>query len=205
MYFVKTPAIVKPFARDLVWNIATKEKVVYLTFDDGPTPGVTEQVLGLLKQYKAKATFFCLGEQVAQNPDLFNLLKEELHAIGNHSWSHPNGWKTSDATYFEDVEKAAQLISSSLFRPPYGKASKAQVKELKKHYKIIMWDVLSGDFDASNTPQQCFVNVRDNTAPGSIVVFHDSIKAKENMLYALEETLKYFGEREFRFDVLPFS
>jgi peptidoglycan/xylan/chitin deacetylase (PgdA/CDA1 family) len=199
MYLVRTPSIIKPVAKDFIWNIPTTEKVIYLTFDDGPTPGVTDQALDLLLQYSAKATFFCLGKNVASNPELYQRIKEEGHTIGNHSWDHPDGWKTHDISYYKNVIRADQIIESSFFRPPYGRIKLNQAKVLKKRFQLIMWTVLSADFDASVTPEICLQNVINNVDQGSIIVFHDSEKAKRNMLYALEESLKFFTEEGYTF------
>lgn len=199
MYLVRTPSIIKPVAKDFIWNIPTTEKEIYLTFDDGPTPGVTNLALDLLLQYNAKATFFCLGKNVTSNPELYRRIKEEGHAIGNHSWDHPDGWKTHDISYYKNVIRADQIIASSFFRPPYGRITLSQAKVLKKRFQLIMWTVLSADFDAAVTPEICLQNVINNVDQGSIIVFHDSEKAKRNMLYALEESLKFFTEEGYTF------
>lgn len=199
MKFPKTPAIVKPFARGLVWNIVTDKKEIYLTFDDGPVVGVTDVILDVLKKYGANATFFCLGKQVEANKELFQRILLEGHAVGNHSYSHPNGWKTDNETYFENIQKGQQLIHSNLFRPPYGRISLSQIKALKMTYKIIMWDVLSYDYDASVPFEKCIENVVDNVENGSIVVFHDSEKAKANVLAALPKVLEYLTAKGYSF------
>ncbi len=192
MYLVKTPSIIKPIAKDFLWNISTSEKEIYLTFDDGPTPGVTNIVLDLLKKYSASATFFCLGKNVEAHPEIFARIKSEGHSIGNHTWDHPDGWKTHDISYLKNVLKASQQISGKLFRPPYGRITPAQVNAIKKRYLPVMWSVLSADFDKSISKEQCLDNVLNNVENGSIIVFHDSEKAKKNMLYALEESLLFF-------------
>jgi peptidoglycan/xylan/chitin deacetylase (PgdA/CDA1 family) len=202
MYLVKTPALLKPLARDLLWHVETAQREVYFTFDDGPTPGVTEATLDLLKQYNAKATFFCLGKNTEANPELFSRIALEGHAIGNHTYDHPDGWKTSQITYLRSVLRAKQTISSKLFRPPYGRIMPAQVSALKNHFQLVMWDVLSADFDNANSPQQCYENVVNNATPGSIVVFHDSMKASTNMLYALERSLDYLSRDGYIFRAL---
>ena len=171
MYLVKTPALLKPLAKDLLWHVETAQREVYFTFDDGPTPGVTEPTLDLLKQYNAKATFFCLGKNTEANPELFSRITLEGHTVGNHTYDHPDGWKTSQITYLRSVLRAKQTISSKLFRPPYGRIMPAQVSALKNHFQLVMWDVLSADFDNANSPQQCYENVVNNVTPGSIVVF----------------------------------
>jgi peptidoglycan/xylan/chitin deacetylase (PgdA/CDA1 family) len=202
MYLVKTPALLKPLAKDLLWHVDTTEREVFFTFDDGPTPGVTNDALDLLQRYSAKATFFCLGKNAEANPALFNRIKEEGHTIGNHSYDHPDGWKTPTMAYLRNVIQSAQSIESKLFRPPYGRITPAQVSALKKQYTIVMWDVLSADFDTQKNPQQCLANVVEHVQPGSIVVFHDSVKAKTNMLHALEGSLEYLKAQGYIFRAL---
>jgi len=197
MYLVKTPALLKPLAKDLLWHVPTTSNELYLTFDDGPTPGVTEKALNLLERFQARATFFCLGKNVVENPTLYARVIEAGHAIGNHSFDHPDGWKTGQLAYLRNVIRASQVIESRLFRPPYGRITPAQVSALKKHYRLVMWDVLSADFDVSKTPQQCLQHVIQHAIAGSIVVFHDSVKAERNMLYALEGTLEHFSARGY--------
>ncbi|MFI5220639.1 MAG: polysaccharide deacetylase family protein [Bacteroidia bacterium] len=206
---VTPPFLLRKFYRNLIWNFPTEEKVLHLTFDDGPVAEVTPFVLDELKKYNAKATFFCIGENVKAHPAIFERIKAEGHAVGNHTWSHLNGWKTKDATYFEDIEKANQIIRSNFFRPPYGKIKKSQItflttpnRILDTGYSLIMWDVLSFDFDANTTPGKCFQNVIRNAKPGSIIVFHDSVKAQKNVSVALPETLKYFLNRGFGFKAI---
>ena len=202
MYLVKTPAILKPLAKDLLWHVETAQREVYFTFDDGPTPGVTEATLDLLKQYNAKATFFCLGKNTEENPELFSLIALEGHAVGNHTYDHPDGWNTSQIAYLRSVLRAKTTITSNLFRPPYGRITPAQVSALKNHFQLVMWDVLSADFDNANSPQQCYENVVKNVNPGSIVVFHDSLKASTNMLFALERSLDYLSRDGYIFRAL---
>lgn len=192
MYLIKTPSILKYLYRDLIWRVDTTSRDIYLTFDDGPTPGITEEVLSMLRAYQAKATFFCLGKNVTQHPELYLQILNDGHKTGNHTWDHPNGWRTERNVYLENTERAKQVIQSDLFRPPYGKITRSQIRGISANYKIIMWDVISGDFDANNSPQLCFENVRRNASSGSIVVFHDSIKAKDNMIPSLEMSLRYF-------------
>ena len=203
LYFVKTPLFVKSIFKDLVWSINTDKKVIYLTFDDGPTPVVTNWVLNLLKQYNAKATFFCLGKNVANEPELYHRIIEEGHVVGNHTYNHFNGWKTKNKAYFSNIDKAQKVIQSPFFRPPYGKITNSQIAHLKPNFKLIMWDILSGDFDLSISPEKCAENVLKNAKKGSIVVFHDSIKAENNLKVALPKTLEYFSKLGFSFDVLP--
>ncbi|MFN5620686.1 MAG: polysaccharide deacetylase family protein [Flavobacteriales bacterium] len=202
MYFVKTPDVLKPLAKDLLWHVHTTRKEIYLTFDDGPTPGVTEQALDILRAYNAHATFFCLGKNVELYPSIFERITAEGHTVGNHSYDHPDGWKTAPFSYLRNVTRAGNFISSSLFRPPYGRITPAQVSALKKRYTLVMWDVLSADFDLNKTPEQCLKHVTENGKPGSIVVFHDSVKAERNMRFALEGSLAYFSEQGYIFRAL---
>lgn len=212
LYFVKTPQIVKRLFSKLIWDIPTDEKVLYLTFDDGPTPEITNWVLEQLNYYNAKATFFCIGKNVTNHPSILNDILENGHAIGNHTNSHLNNWKVSNKTYLTDVEHANNQLKQhqkpiknqkKLFRPPYGKIKLKTTKKLqKKGYEIIMWDVLSADFDQSITPQQCLDNVLKNTTPGSIIVCHDSVKAFGNLKYTLPKVLEYFYKKGFEFKTL---
>ena len=163
--------------KNLVWSIKTTKKEVFLTFDDGPIPEVTPWVLETLKQYDAKATFFCVGDNVKKHPDIYRMIVDQGHKVGNHTMNHLNGWTNFNKTYFENIEKCNALIHSNLFRPPYGKIKPSQISHLKNDYRIIMWDVLTKDYDASVTGEYCFEKVKKNCKPGSIIVFHDSIKA----------------------------
>ncbi len=194
MYLVKTPDIIKPFAKDFLWQVKTTAKEIYLTFDDGPVPGVTDVVLDLLKEYNAKATFFCLGKNVESHPELYERILHDGHTVGNHTYDHPDGWKTGNFSYFRNILKASRSIDTTLFRPPYGRITPNQVSALKKRFTPVMWSVLSADYDNSIDGAQCLQNVLNNVDNGSIVVFHDSLKAKKNMLFALEGSLRYFNE-----------
>lgn len=202
MYLAKTPSIVKPLYRDLVWNIPTEDQVVYLTFDDGPIPEITPQVLDILASYNAKATFFCIGDNVRKHPDIYRRLSQEGHGLGHHTFNHINGWKTGDYAYVKNALQGAAMVDSNLFRPPYGRIKRAQAASLHQRYHIIMWDVLSGDFDPETSKEQCLKNVVNNVKPGSIVVFHDSLKAAHNMLYALPHTLEQLSAQGYRFEAL---
>ena len=185
----------------LVWSIPS-EDTVYLTFDDGPIPEVTPWVLEQLEQYKAKATFFCVGDNVRRNPDLYDSIIKSGHAIGNHTMHHLNGWKTSDEQYITNVKECSSYVTSNLFRPPYGKIRFSQSKILRRKYTIIMWDVLSRDYDDSYTGDECFTIVKRKTRPGSIVVFHDSLKAESRMRIALPKTLEYLSSQGYRFGTI---
>ncbi len=181
------------------------EKVLYLTFDDGPHPVVTNFVLEELRKFNAKASFFCIGKNVQAHPELYQRIQEEGHGIGNHSFSHLNGWNVNDADYLEDIAKASKHINSSLFRPPYGKITFSQIKKLTKepfNFRLIMWSVLSADFNVKISAEQCLQHVIQNSKAGSIIVFHDSEKAFDRMRYALPGMLKYFYEKGYRFEKL---
>lgn len=205
MYLAKTPNIVKPLTKDLIWHVNTGEKTLFLTFDDGPTPDVTDQVLDLLKKFNARACFFCVGSNVQKHRSLFRRIMDEGHSIGNHTFNHCNGWKTNNLAYYRSYLACANIMNSRLFRPPYGKISKSQAKAISSRSKIIMWDVLSGDFDVKSSPEKCLNRVVKNAKAGSIIVFHDSLKAKDRMLYALQGTLSHFNSLGYTFKALDNS
>ncbi len=200
MYLAHTPRLVQALMPNYLWRVPTAEKVVYLTFDDGPIPEVTPWVLSELKKWGAKATFFCLGKNVEENPDIFRKVTGEGHAVGNHTFSHLNGWHSENLPYFHNIRAAARLVKSNLFRPPYGKLLPSQRNFLERHYKIVMWDVLSGDFDQTISREACLENVVSNARPGSIVVMHDSLKAEANLRWVLPRVLKHFSEKGWRFE-----
>jgi len=203
MYFYKTPGIVKKIFPDLTWDIPALDKSIYLTFDDGPVNNITDWVLSVLNDYNIKATFFCIGKNVAENPKLYESILEAKHQVGNHTYNHIKGWNALNETYYKDVENCRHLVDSQLFRPPYGKIMFFQSKALmSKGYEIIMWDVLSGDFDTKITPQKCLANVIKHTEPGSIVVFHDSLKAANNMKFAMPLFIEHFLNEGFEFKLL---
>ena len=203
MRIVKSPTVVKSLLKQYTWSVKTEEKVIYLTFDDGPTPNITTEVLAILAQFDAKATFFCIGKNVAQHPDLFRQIKDNGHATGNHTYDHLKGWLHPTSKYIENTQKAANLIASKLFRPPYGRIKPAQTKALKSlGYSLVMWDVLSYDWDAQIQKEQVLENCLRAANNGSIIVFHDSYKAANNMLYALPRVLHYFTEKGYRFENL---
>lgn len=182
---------------------ADGEKVLYLTFDDGPHETATPFVLDQLKAYNAKGTFFCIGKNVQQHRSIYSRILDEGHSIGNHTQNHVNGWKTPDKQYIEDITQAARYIDTQLFRPPYGRISRFQASFLQNvaspAYRIIMWSVLSGDFDIKLKPEHCLDNVVVNAKPGSIVVFHDSTKAWDRMRYTLPRVLEHFAKQGFTF------
>jgi len=195
-YWIKTHKIIKRLFPKLIWDIPNNEKIVYLTFDDGPTIEVTNWVLNQLGIYESKATFFCIGKNIKQNPEIFNRIISDGHSVGNHTFNHLNGWKTPTDRYIDNSKFEVQ--NSRLFRPPYGKIKPNQARELRNlGYKIIMWDVLSADFDEKITPEKCLNNVISNVESGSIIVFHDSIKAFRNLEYVLPKTLQFLKQNGF--------
>ncbi len=205
MYLVKTPRLLKKLYPELIWDVNQTTPCIYLTFDDGPIPIVTPAVLNILKQYNAKATFFCIGDNVRKHPDIFEKVKAGGHAIGNHTFNHLKGWKTETETYLENFLQADKLLDTSLFRPPYGRIKRAQIKALKEAkpgLKIFMWDVLSGDFDMTLKPEDCLKGVLKYTEAGSMVVFHDSIKAFKRLEYVLPRALDVWSKDGYSFDPL---
>ena len=210
-YFTKTPWWLKKLYPRCIWDMPTHEKVIYLTFDDGPHPEVTPYVLDVLQQYHARATFFCIGKNVEEHPDVYRRLIDEGHRTGNHTYNHLNGWKVRDEFYMKNILQAGKLIDSNLFRPPYGRITRFQVKLLSgiknspmdRNFRIVMWDVLSGDFDVSLSGEECSLNVIKHTRAGSLVVFHDSEKAFPRLKVALPKMLQYFSEKGYRFEAIP--
>jgi peptidoglycan-N-acetylglucosamine deacetylase len=207
VYRAKTPWWLKKLYPNFVWDMPAGDKpAIYLTFDDGPHPEITPWVLQQLHQHKAKASFFCIGNNVQTYHSVFEAIGNDGHATGNHTFNHMNGWSTEPSQYIADVEKAQTLIRSRLFRPPYGKIKQSQsaaLLNMQPAWTIYMWDVLSGDFDHTITAEQCLENVVNNIRPGSIVVFHDSEKAKERMQYALPKVLKYCNHKNWEMKPLP--
>jgi peptidoglycan/xylan/chitin deacetylase (PgdA/CDA1 family) len=204
-YFTRTPALLRALYKGCIWKLNPAEPTVYLTFDDGPHPKATPFILEQLKKYDAKATFFCIGKNVVEHPDLYQEIFNDGHAVGNHTQNHLNGARTKTGLYVDNVLEAAKYIDSPLFRPPYGRIKGAQIRALKKAVpgiKIIMWDVLSGDFDTSLAPQDCLQNVLFKFRSGSIIVFHDSEKAWERMEYALPRVLEHFSRKKIKMEGL---
>lgn len=193
------PRSFQAFFPHRLWRIPTREKRLHLSFDDGPTPGVTEQILDILREHDARATFFCTGDNAEKHPELLKRIKKEGHGIGNHGQRHLNGRKTSTEDYLRDVEEASFRIDSPYFRPPYGRMRASQAKRLSATYRIVMWEVLAGDFDPAMNPKRCIQAVIRHSRPGSILLFHDSEKAKSRVLEALPGVLEHFGERGFGF------
>ncbi len=203
MYFVKTPEMLQPLVSDLLWSVHTFDKEIFLTFDDGPIPDVTEQVLDILKSYNAKATFFCIGKNVKKHPEIYRRISAEGHSIGNHTQDHLNGVKTKQYRYLKNVVGAAEVIDSRLFRPPYGRITPAQISALKSRFTIVMWDIITGDFDKTNGVEKVVRNVLDHVREGSIIVFHDSIKAAPRMIPALKIVMEELSKAGYKFSALP--
>ncbi|MEO5911076.1 MAG: polysaccharide deacetylase family protein [Pelobium sp.] len=231
MYFIKTPLLLKKlYPKSLIWNKSRTDKVIFLTFDDGPIPIVTPWVIKTLKNFNAKATFFCIGENISKHHEIFLQIKSNGHAIGNHTYHHLKGWDREDETYLANYLKCQELTQTNLFRPPYGRMkrsqmkmigresgvesrksevgsqkseyAKSQVSNLTSPISIIMWDVLSGDFDTKLSPEKCLKNVLKHTENGAIVVFHDSLKAWERLEYVLPRALDKWQKEGYRFETL---
>jgi peptidoglycan/xylan/chitin deacetylase (PgdA/CDA1 family) len=208
LYFIKSPKWLQLLYPNRIWQMDKNKKEIYLTFDDGPHATITNFVLDELNKYNAEATFFCVGNNVVKNPDVYNRIIYEGHAVGNHSYSHLNGFKTKDKIYVDDVFEASKYIDSNFFRPPYGRLKIFQAKvltHLNKPYKIIMWTLLSGDFDLNISPGQCLENVLLKISNGAIVIFHDSEKAAERMIYALPKVLKTLSDKGYTFKKISTS
>jgi peptidoglycan-N-acetylglucosamine deacetylase len=203
-YPVKTPEFVKLIFPELIWDYRKNdEKRIYLTFDDGPNPGTTPWILDTLKYYNAKATFFCVGANVEKNEELYQNILNQGHKSGNHSNNHLNGWKTKTSLYLKDVEECANKVKSNLFRPPYGKIRLKQKNLLlKQNYKIVMWDIIAGDFDENIHPETCLKNITNFGKDGSIIVLHDSVKAWKNLEYVLPKVLKHYSDLGYSFNAL---
>jgi peptidoglycan-N-acetylglucosamine deacetylase len=213
-YWIKTSRFIKSIFSNYIWDIPNNDNKIYLTFDDGPTPEITKWVLQELEKYHAKATFFCIGNNIEKFPDIFSKILNEGHSIGNHTFNHLNGWETSTEEYLKNSIQCSVISNQAqnckpntehykLFRPPYGKIKASQAKKLRQlGYKIIMWDVLSADFDTLISKEKCLENVLKNAKSGSIIVFHDSLKAFPNLEYTLPKTLKILKEKGFIFETL---
>lgn len=204
-YWVKTPRFVPYVFSELVWRFSPAKPNIYLTFDDGPSSLVTEDILSILEEESIKATFFCVGKNVIKNPDLYKKILTRGHSIGNHSMTHPNGWKANSGFYQNDINQATELINSNLFRPPFGKLNIKSLKSLKKKFQIVMWDVVSGDFDLKLSSNKVISNVVDNTRNGSIIVMHDNDKFKALTLSSLLSIIKGLKEKGFCFKPIPFN
>ncbi|MEO6132413.1 MAG: polysaccharide deacetylase family protein [Saprospiraceae bacterium] len=202
MYLTHTPQYVQALFPGLTWKMPSGRREIFLTFDDGPIPQVTPWVLETLAEYGAKATFFCVGDNVRKNPSIYEQVILGGHSVGNHTNNHLSGWSTENISYFHNIRHCARLVHSDLFRPPYGKLRPSQIQFLQRHYQIIMWDVLSGDFDREIKPDEVFQNVIQNAGEGSIVVFHDSLKSERNLRHALPLVLDHFTREGYSFPAL---
>ena len=212
LMWVKTNRFVKWIFRKYIWDIKNSGNKIYLTFDDGPIPEVTEWVLETLKQHEVKATFFCIGDNIKKHPAIFQKVIESGHSIGNHTFNHLKGWNSRKEEYIKNTllceeainEKTKNVnLKTKIFRPPYGKIKPSQSKILRKMgYKIIMWDVLSVDYDKEISPEQCLENIIKNTVPGSIIACHDSLKAFKNLEYALPKAIEYLKNKGFVFETI---
>ena len=196
MYF-SAPNFIRKLFPELIWSFSTEEKVVYITFDDGPNPEVTPWVLQKLNEFNAKASFFCLGKNVEQYTDIYKMILGNGHAVGNHSYSHIKGWGVGVSDYVQDFDLAANLIDSNLIRPPYGRITPTQARVLNERYKLIMWDILSRDYSRTITRRGCVRNVVKHLRSGAIIVFHDSLKAQRNLRYALPRVLEVLQRENY--------
>lgn len=201
-FMIRPPHLFRQVYKGATWRMSRAEKKIYLTFDDGPVPGVTTEALSLLKKYDVKATFFCVGENVKKHPEIFQQIIAEGHSVGNHTMHHVDGWKHSWFDYMRDVKECAQTFQSKLFRPPYGHMRRSQFQTLARRCKVIMWDVLTCDYDKSYAREHCLELALMYSREGSIVVFHDSEKARERMLYAMPRYIEVMKERGFEFSAL---
>jgi peptidoglycan/xylan/chitin deacetylase (PgdA/CDA1 family) len=201
-YSAKTLKWIQWIFRSITWRVPTNERVIYLTFDDGPIPEVTPWVLETLEAFNAKATFFCIGDNIRKYPIIYKQVLAAKHRVGNHTFNHLNGWRTWDKNYLANIDKCAEYVTSNLFRPPYGKLKLSQTRQIRKQYQVVLWDVLSGDFDAEITSERCLDNVINNATKGSIIVFHDSLKAEKHLRFVLPKVLEFYTKKGFRFEIL---
>jgi peptidoglycan-N-acetylglucosamine deacetylase len=202
MLIEQIPTFIRCFFKPVMWRGNTKEKKIFLTFDDGPTPEVTPWVLNLLDEYNVKATFFCIGNNVEKYPDLFLEIKNRGHQVGNHAYSHKRGMYRNTPVFFEDINKAQELIQSHLFRPPHGHITPRQINVLKNQYSIVLWDVITRDYDTTLKADTVYNNVVKYSRNGSVVVFHDSIKAEKNLRYALPKSLEFWTKKGYQLSLI---
>lgn len=204
IFLIQPSKLIKKFYSKAIWNIHTSEKEIYLTFDDGPIPGLTEWILDTLDRYNAKATFFCVGDNILKHPNIFDRILNEGHQVANHTQNHIKGFSYDLEDYLNNVEQCEVLTKSKIFRPPYGQLRKSQYRKLLQNgYRIVLWDVISYDYEKISA-EQCFKNVSKNIKKGSVVLFHDNYKAENNVKYALEETLKKYTELGYVFKAIRF-
>lgn len=199
---VRPPLLLRAFYKGAVWRMDKNQPTVYLTFDDGPIPGLTEWILDALKQYNVKATFFCVGENILKHPQIFERILQEGHQVGNHTYNHLKGWATDDKFYYKNILKCQAYTKNNLFRPPYGRITRRQYQALSKSYKIVFWDVLTHDYDKTLPQKKCLQNSIKYTRNGSVVVFHDNIKAENNVKFALPQYIEHFLKLNYKFATL---
>lgn len=203
MYVIKSPGFLNKISHEnITWRMDPEKPDIYLTFDDGPVPDLTEKILDILEEKNVFASFFHVGDNVRKHPDIFKKVIDAGHSIGNHSFHHLNGWRSSNHSYIRDVNTFNDYYPTKLFRPPYGRIKLSQIRELRKYYHIVFWSILSGDFDQRTKPETCFMNVKKNLHNGAIIVFHDNFKAADNVLYALPAVIDYAKERGYTFKAI---
>lgn len=202
MYFIKSPRLFDIFYPQLIWRIAGTEKKIYLTFDDGPDESVTPELLNILEQYNAKATFFCVGKKVDKLPQIVKQITAAGHSIGNHTYHHLKGKNVGTKSYMEDISACDFLLNSSLFRPPYGSIKQKQIKRLKEQYKIYMWTVLPGDFDQNVSKEKCLHRSIKHTKKGTIIVYHDNEKSRDKVLFTVPKYIEHFQKLGYTFEAL---
>jgi len=204
MRFFRTPPVLRSFYPSLTWRVDTSEKEIYLTFDDGPIHGPTDFVLDTLSSFNAKGTFFCIGDNIQKHPGQFKKVVGAGHSTGNHTFNHLNGWRTSDDLYIQNIKECDTLLPSEkkLFRPPFGRITSSQISRIKKDYSIVMWDILTFDYDKSLSGEKCLRGAMGALRPGSIVVFHDSIKAEKNLTYVLPRFMEHCAMQGYSFKAL---
>lgn len=203
MVIAKIPKLIQYLLYYFEFKIKGENKTLYLTFDDGPIPEVTPEVLDILDKYNAKATFFCVADNIKKHPEVFQSIIDRGHRLGNHTYHHIKGWETPNNEYFEDIERANQLVNSNLFRPPYGRIGFFQARELRKKYRLILWSVLSYDYSGKLSKEKVWDNIRKSVTDNDIILFHDNIKARDNMIYSLSNTLSFYSQRGFQFKSIP--
>jgi peptidoglycan/xylan/chitin deacetylase (PgdA/CDA1 family) len=202
MYFVERPlSALKIFFKGTVWRINRQEKAIYLTFDDGPVPEITPAVLDILDKYHVKATFFCVGENVEKHPEVYAEVLRRGHAVGNHTYNHLKGFEHRKSTYLANVKKAATVINSPFFRPPYGRIRPVQLRTLRKQYKVILWDLITRDYNSRLSPDYILQTIRRLTRNGSVIVFHDSVKAQKNLFATLPQAIEFWQGEGYAFKV----
>lgn len=203
--FFRSPYLLTKIYPSLIWRVPTEEKNLYLTFDDGPVPGPTEFVLNELNKFGAKATFFCIGDNVRKHPAVFEKIISEGHAVGNHTFNHLKGWNHNTEEYLDNTQRCSDILGGKefFFRPPYGRIKRNQIAALKSRYRIVMWDVLTHDYSKNISRGNCLKGSVKATREGSIIVFHDSLKAERNLTYVLPKFLEHFSSRGFIFKSLP--